>query len=549
MTKNPVPTLVLIMFVLTTVLSGCASNSTAITSEGDFRPLQVSAPDCNYNGEIKSVEAVDQFTVRFSLCQPDVAFPAKIAAPIFAIQDQGVLDSLKGDSTAMSESPIGTGAYQLKEWNRGGNIILEPSSSYWGVPPLSPTLDFKWQSDPTKLYGLTSMASVAGIDRPPSAIVPNMLINANLKVLTHTPSMNLYYLGFNNTIPPFDKLEVRKAFAIVLDREKLLRGAFPEGSELAQQMVPSNVQSGRSIEQKWYESKPKDAEDILKSIGFDFGQEITLAVMNSQMQYLDSPAYVAGEVKKQLAQINVKITIKAMTPEEFTQSIKDGKEMLYFYWFQADYEDGAAFFERPFIRESGLLGNPYVEIQQKIKDVLSIYDPEARQEIFDQLNLMIKDQVPLVPLGHAANIIIFRRSVKNAATNAFYENFEDMIGANNTIQFVGVVEPGSLYPADEDDYSIFRITRLLYDTLLTSGFGGVPTRPLLAESWSSNADLTEWTFLLRYNVKFSNEATFDANDVVATFAAIWDASNPNHKGRTSDFALYKRLFGNLLNAE
>jgi len=52
---------------------------------------------------------------------------------------------------------------------------------------------------------------------------------------------------------------------------------------------------------------------------------------------------------------------------------------------------------------------------------------------------------------------------------------------------------------------------------------------------------------LRYNVRFSNNASFDANDVVSSFAAIWDAGNVNHKGRTGEFAFYKRLFGNLLN--
>ncbi len=112
---------------------------------------------------------------------------------------------------------------------------------------------------------------------------------------------------------------------------------------------------------------------------------------------------------------------------------------------------------------------------------------------------------------------------------------------------MGAAEPGSLWPADEDDYATFRITRLLYDTLLVPGFGGEKFQPLLAENWESNADLTEWTFHLRYNVQFSNGSQFDANDVVASFAAIWDASDPNHKGRTGEFSMFKRLFGSLIN--
>ncbi len=45
-------------------------------------------------------------------------------------------------------------------------------------------------------------------------------------------------------------------------------------------------------------------------------------------------------------------------------------------------------------------------------------------------------------------------------------------------------------------------------------------RPLLAESWSSNADNTEWTFILKQGVKFNDGTEMTAADVVATFEGI-----------------------------
>ena len=75
------------------------------------------------------------------------------------------------------------------------------------------------------------------------------------------------------------------------------------------------------------------------------------------------------------------------------------------------------------------------------------------------------------------------------------------------------------------------------------------TEPALAVSNAVNADLTEYTFTLRDGVTFHNGATLDANDVVATFAAQWDAMSPNHVGRTGTFEYFGAFFGCFLNAE
>jgi peptide/nickel transport system substrate-binding protein len=530
------------------LIGGCDTLNVSQNQAGVFVPLKVSAPDCTYGGEISSVEAVDAFTVKFTLCQPDAAFPAKIASPIFAVQDQDFLNKNKGDSALMSAAPNGTGAYKLDTWLSPTRVMLVPSSSYWGAPGLPALLDFQAQADPGKRYGYTTMVSVDGIDAPPSGLIPDIKANTQLRALAH-PLANLYYIGINNTFAPFDQVQARKALAVLLNREQIVQRSFPQGSELAQQMTPASVQPGHTDAMRWYDPNPLDAANLLKEINFDFSQEITLAYPNVQMGYIESAENVANAIKNQFAGINIKLVLKPMPLDEFNISIADGKEMLFLNWFQVDYADGTAYFERPFIRQASSFGTPYTEIQKEILNSLTVSDPKVRQAIFDRLNNLVKEQIPLIPLGYAANLSVFRASVKNLAANAYYENFEDLVGVDENFQFVGVREFSTLWPADEEDFSTFRVTRLMYDTLLAPGFGNVDLEPLLAESWSANDTLMEWTFLLRYNVRFSNGASFDANDVVASFSAIWDASNVNHTGRSGEFAVFKRLFGNLLNAK
>jgi len=54
-------------------------------SPAAFEGKTLAAPDCDYGGFFKSIEATDQYTVTFTLCKPDAAFLSKIAFSPFAI--------------------------------------------------------------------------------------------------------------------------------------------------------------------------------------------------------------------------------------------------------------------------------------------------------------------------------------------------------------------------------------------------------------------------------------------------------------------------------
>ena len=51
---------------------------------------------------------------------------------------------------------------------------------------------------------------------------------------------------------------------------------------------------------------------------------------------------------------------------------------------------------------------------------------------------------------------------------------------------------------------------------------------------------------LRQGVKWSDGSAFTAADVFATYSALWDGKNPNHKGNTGVFEYAGSFFG-LLN--
>jgi len=227
--------------------------------------LSIKAPNCDYGGEFAGIEAVDAMTVKFSLCYPDPAFPSKVAFSVFSILDREHLDLTKGDSVAISDNPNGTGPYMVKQWNRGDSVIYEANPNYWGEKAKTATLIFRWSEQSAQRLLELQSGNVQGIDNPGPDDIATVEADTNLKLYPRN-GFNIFYIGFNNTIPPFDKLEFRQAIAYAIDRQRIVDQYYPVGSSVSDSFVPAFVHPGASPNIPWLPFDPEKAKELLKNI-------------------------------------------------------------------------------------------------------------------------------------------------------------------------------------------------------------------------------------------------------------------------------------------
>ena len=90
-----------------------------------------------------------------------------------------------------------------------------------------------------------------------------------------------------------------------------------------------------------------------------------------------------------------------------------------------------------------------------------------------------------------------------------------------TIRFGQIVPSAAINPVTVADGGGATVLSQFGESLVFSA-PDLTAVPLLAESWSPNADGTVWTFKLRQNVKFHNGKLMTADDVVATFDRLSD---------------------------
>lgn len=506
---------------------------------------------CAYGGEFKSIEAIDSHTVKFTLCYPDVAFLSKIAFTAFQIHPSEQMEKEKG-SGALLDKPIGTGPYMVAEWKRGESLTFKAFDGYWGEKAKTPNLVFRWSSESAQRTLELQAGTVDGIDNPGPEDFAIIEKDKNL-TLYPREGLNIFYLGMNSAFPPFDNEKVRQAIAMGIDRERIVKNFYPKvGSEVASHFTPCSIPGG-CAGPEWYKFDPEAAKKLLAEAGYPNGFETELTFRDVVRGYLPEPKVVAQDIQAQLKE-NLNITVKIVVMESgaFLDAADSGKlQGLHMLGWGADYPDQTNFLDYHFgAGASPQFGPGFPDIHAVLKEAGQLSDVDARIKLYAKANELIKQHVPMVPIAHGGSATAFKAAVKGAhsspLSNEYFAVME--VPGQDTLVWSQNAEPISLYCNDETDGESLRACEQVLESLMSFEVGGTAVKPGLAESYEVNKDLTEWTFKLRKGVKFHDGSDFDAQDVLTSFNAWWDAASPLHTGNTGAFTYFQALFGAFKNA-
>jgi peptide/nickel transport system substrate-binding protein len=514
-----------------------------------FAPASIAAESCDYGGSLSSITAIDETTVEFTLCRPDVAFESKVAFSAFGIWPEEVLEATGGGGPELFENPVGTGPYQLTEWDRGNQLVLGAYDGYWGDPAEADTLVFRWSEEAAQRLVELQAGTVDGIDNPGRDDFEVIAGDDDLQLLEREGT-NIFYLGFNRDMPEFESELVRQAMGQAIDRQRLVDAFYPPGSIVADQFLPSSI-FGYTPEPTWYDFDQDAARALLAEAGVPDGFEVTLNYRDVVRSYLPSPSTVAVDIQAQLAEIGITVNIEVMESGAFLDASDAGDLTMYLLGWGADYPDATNFLDFHFGRTaSDQFGAGFEDIWDALDQAAQIPDAATRLELYEEATGLIKQHVPMVPVAHGGSGTAFRADVTNAQASPLGNEYFAVMdpGGRDTLVWMQNAEPIGLYCADETDGESLRACEQINESLLSYEVGGTAVGPGLAESWESNEDGTVWTFNLRSGVTFHDGSAFDANDVVATYGVQWDAGSPLHVGRDGNFTYFNADFGDFLNA-
>jgi len=545
------------------VLAGCAqatpTEAPPVATEAPA-PVVTEAPppyagisgagDCANGTTVASVEAVDQFTVKFTMCVPDPAFLSKIAFSPFGIYPQEWLEANTAAGSRL-DSPVGTGPYMVSEWTRGESLTFTKFPDYWGEPAATDTLVFRWTAESAARLLELQSGTVDGIDNVGPDDFAVVEADSDLQLMVR-PALNVFYIGMNNTFAPFDIKEVRQAVAMGVDRQRIVDTFYPAGSEAAAYFTPCAIPNG-CVGDEWYTFDPAAGKELLATAGFPDGFKTKLFFRDVVRGYLPEVARVAEEIQAQLkANLNIDAEIVVMESGAFIEAANAGTlDGFHLLGWGADYPHVTNFLDFHFAGTKKQFGDPFAVIYEGLAAAAQIADPAEAEPLYVTANNAIRDLVPMIPVAHGGSATAYRADVVNPQASPLTNETFSVTAPGDRTTFVWMqnAEPISLFCQDETDGESLRACEQFGQALYSYEVNGTAVEPALAEVCAPNEDLTVWTCTLRQGVKFHDGTEFDANDVVASFVAGIDSTSPLHVGNTGAYEYWITLWGNLWGGE
>ncbi|MGH8436717.1 MAG: ABC transporter substrate-binding protein [Pseudomonas sp.] len=386
--------------------------------------------DMGMDANIAKVEKVDDKTVKFTLASVDAAFIQNLAMSFASIQSAEYADQLlkQGKAADINQKPVGTGPFVFKRYQKDAQIRFTGNKDYWVPDDVKvDNLIFSISTDASVRMQKLKANECQITLNPRPADLESLSKDPNLQMPSQ-PGFNDGYIAYNVLHQPLDKLEVRQALDMAVNKQGIIDAVYQSAGQLAVNgMPPTQWSYDDSIKDAGY--NPEKAKELLKAAGVKDGTEITLWAMPVQRPYNPNAKLMAEMLQSDWAKVGIKAKIVTYEWGEYLKRAKAGEHDAMLIGWSGDNGDPDNWLGTLYGCDA-VDGNNFskwcnADYDKLIKEAKRTTDQAKRTELYKQAQHILKDQVPITPIAHSTVYQPMRKSVQNFkispfALNSFY---------------------------------------------------------------------------------------------------------------------------------
>ncbi|EWY40316.1 peptide ABC transporter substrate-binding protein [Skermanella stibiiresistens SB22] len=372
---------------------------------------------------LKSIEAVDDYTVKFTLNEPEAPFLANLGMDFASIQSAEYADAMAkaGTQTKVDQEPVGTGPFQFVGYQKDAVIRYRANEAYWaGKAPID-TLVFSITPDASVRYAKLKAGECHVMAYPNPADLAAMRTDPAVNLMSQE-GLNVGYLAFNTEKAPFTDTKVRQALSMAVNKDAIIEAVYQGAGKKAKNPIPPTIWSyNDKIEDTKYD--PEAARKMLADAGFPNGFETDLWAMPVQRPYNPNARRMAEMVQADWAKVGVKAKIVSYEWGEYLRRTKDGEHQTMLMGWTGDNGDPDNFLYVLLGCEAVGSANRARFCYQPFNDLLvkakRTPDVAQRTKFYEDAQAVFKEQAPWITVAHSVVYEPIRKEVQNYKIDPF----------------------------------------------------------------------------------------------------------------------------------
>jgi oligopeptide transport system substrate-binding protein len=354
------------------------------------------------NASLVGVHALDKFTVRVELNSPTAFFLDLCAFPTLYVVPRQTIEKY-GDHWLRVKPLPTSGAFELGAWRLNDKIRLIKNTNYWDAANTkSQIIDLLPVGSPNtalNLYMRGQADIVWDKELIPAELMDVLLKRPDFHSFNY---LGTYFVRFNVTKKPFNDPRVRKALALAIDKERIVKKITRAGELTATHFVPNGTANYSSPDGLEY--NPVEARQLLAEAGYPGGKGFP------RFEYLfNAAAGGGGKIHENIAielqqmwhdQLGIEMDLRQVE----TQVFWGMQERLDYQTSRSswigDYNDANTFLGM-FVTGDGNnnTGWSNTNYDALIHAANNETDLQKREKLFQQAEtILIHDELPIVPL-------------------------------------------------------------------------------------------------------------------------------------------------------
>ncbi|MGQ0483769.1 MAG: ABC transporter substrate-binding protein [Hyphomicrobiales bacterium] len=355
---------------------------------------------------LKSVEKVDDLTVKMTLTGPNAPIMANLAMDFGTIHSAEYAKYLmdKGTPEQFDQIPVGTGPFMFVDYQKDAVIRFKANPDYWAGKAKFDDLIYAITQDPTARYAKLKAGECHVMGYPNPADLEAMGKDEAITLMQQA-GLNIGYLSMNAQKPPFDKVEVRQAINMAIDRDSILKEVYQGAGQKAKNPLPPTIWSYDDNTQD-YSYDPAKAKEMLTAAGVT-SLDTDLWWMPVQRPYNPNAKRMAEMMQADLAKVGIDAKLVSFEWGEYRKRMNAGEHQMGLLGWTGDNGDPDNFLFLLACKEDGTPNAQNnakwcnKDFNDKLAQGAKLSEKADREKIYQEMQAIFKKEAPWVTIAHS----------------------------------------------------------------------------------------------------------------------------------------------------